>query len=191
MDAAQKKSQMGVWKGLRHVFAKIGYLVIASIAAALAFAFAVWLPNLHLVASTLTRSDAPLMLRLQLPVTLLGSIVTNFSPFSATMIVTLSMLLGIDTALVAYHTKQRLAGNFTGGFAAGAGGIVAGVLGIGCAACGSIVAMSFLPLVGGAGILAALPLGGGEFGVLGIILLGSSIAILAKKATQPLICVEA
>lgn len=191
MDATPQKLQTSIWEGLRRVFMKIGYLIIAFVATALAFAFAVWLPNLHLIASTLTQSDAPLALRLQLPVTLLGSITTNFSPFSATVIVILSILFGIDTALVTYHMRQRLAGNFASGFATGAGGIFAGVFGIGCAACGSIVAISFLPLVGGAGILAALPFGGGEFGILGVILLGTSIAILAKKATQPLVCIEA
>jgi hypothetical protein len=45
-----------------------------------------------------------------------------------------------------------------------------------------------LSLVGASGILAFLPLNGGEFGIIGVILLGVSLYMTAKKIQDPAIC---
>jgi len=42
--------------------------------------------------------------------------------------------------------------------------------------------------IGASGILAFLPLGGGEFGILGVILLTVSLYLTAKQIQNPMIC---
>ena len=74
--------------------------------------------------------------------------------------------------------------------AAGAGslGILSGIFGLGCAACNSLVLMSFLGVVGAAGIIPFLPLKGGEFGILAVFLLGMATYFAAKQISKPPVC---
>ena len=78
--------------------------------------------------------------------------------------------------------------NVKGVGVAGIGGLVSGVFGIGCAACGTFIFTSVLALFGVGGILAYLPFGGEEFGFLGVALLVYSVYSLTKKITDPLVC---
>ena len=68
------------------------------------------------------------------------------------------------------------------------GGLVTGVFGIGCAACGTFVLTPLLAAVGAGGLIAFLPFGGEEFGVLSTGILGFSIFLTSKKIQNPLIC---
>jgi len=69
-----------------------------------------------------------------------------------------------------------------------AGGLISGIFGIGCAACGTLVLTPLLALIGAGGIVALLPFGGQEFGVFGVGMLGFSIFVIAKKIQEPLVC---
>ena len=68
------------------------------------------------------------------------------------------------------------------------GGLVTGVFGIGCAACGTFVLTPLLIAVGAGGLIAFLPFGGEEFGVLSTGILGFSIFLTSKKIQDPLTC---
>lgn len=148
---------------------------------ALVFAFAVWLPNLRLL-SIVAMSTAPLADKIALPLSFLASITTNFTLLSALYTIAIAVLAGINAALIAelFRTRQM----FAGGAAAGASGIVAGALGIGCAACGSLVLMTFAGTVLGTSALILLPLRGGELGILGVFLLGYATYLLSKQITK-------
>lgn len=172
----------------KQVFSKIRYAAIAIAVGLVVFAFAVWLPNFGLIYHTALDADAPWILRVQLPVNLLGSISTNFSLFSAAYTILISILFGIYAAMVAYYFSRRISAVRSEGVALGMGGVLSGVLGIGCAACGSVIATGALSFLGASGAIALLPLRGGEFGILGVILLAAAIAAIAKKITDPLVC---
>ena len=47
---------------------------------------------------------------------------------------------------------------------------------------------SLLGTAGGIGVIALLPLRGGEFGILGIVLLGIATYLLAKQISKPMVC---
>ena len=126
--------------------------------------------------------------KLDLPISLLGSIITNFTPLSASYTVAIAVLFGINVSMVAYFLRRRVNEVKRAGVATGLLGITSGVVGMGCAACGSFLLTSMLLLVGVSGVLALLPLGGGEFGILGVILLGISLYMTAKKIQNPAIC---
>ena len=70
----------------------------------------------------------------------------------------------------------------------GIGGLVSGIFGIGCASCGTFILTSVLALVGAGGIVSFLPLGGEEFGILGVVLIGYATYWTAKKIEEPLVC---
>lgn len=170
------------------VFAHASYIALASALAVAAFLFAVWLPNLGLLTEVFTTSSAPVMAKIKVAASLLGGISTNFSFLSAGYTIAIAILFGLNIAMVAYflkRTRTLLAGK---DMAAGFGGIASGALGIGCAACGSFILSTTLSLFGAAGALALLPLQGGEFGILSVVLLLVSLSLISTKIAAPLIC---
>lgn len=68
-------------------------------------------------------------------------------------------------------------------------GIFSGILGVGCASCGSVIITSLFGIGMTASVIGVLPLRGQEFGLLGIVFLTVSIVILSQKIQQPLVCV--
>ena len=170
------------------VFARTSYIALASALALLAFVFAVWFPNIGLITDIFTTSSAPLAAKLKVAVSLLGGIGTNFSTLSASYTIAIAILFGIIAAMIVYFVRKKrtqLGGNT---LTTGLGGIGSGILGIGCAACGSFLLMTILSSFGAAGALVLLPLRGGEFGVVSVILLLVSLTLISKKIIEPLIC---
>lgn len=112
---------------------------------------------------------------------------TAFSLFGAFSLLCLGVLLGVYLVLfIAYLKKAhtpRMAVSSLGFF-----GFIAGLFGVGCAACGVVVFSSLLGFVGGAATLAALPFMGEELVVVGVVLLLISNWYLLKKLTDPLVC---
>lgn len=68
------------------------------------------------------------------------------------------------------------------------GGFASSLVGIGCAACGTFVLGPLIAIAGTGSIIAALPLGGGEFIALGICLLAVSLWLQARAAGLPVAC---
>jgi len=173
---------------LQKVFRKPQYTLIALTTSAAVFAFAVWLPNLPLIVRIMGHPGVSFWQKLDLPISLLGSIVTNFTPLSASYTIAIAILFGINVPMIIYFLRRRVDEVKQAGLATGLFGITSGVVGMGCAACGSFLLTSMLSLVGASGILAFLPLNGGEFGILGVILLGASLYTTAKKIQNPAVC---
>jgi len=172
---------------LQKVFRKPASVVLALVVSASVFVLAVWLPNIRLVAGIVSSPDVPFVSKIQLPLSLLGSIETNFTLLSATYTIVIAILFGIYIAMITYFLKRRIKEVGQGGVATGFLGIASGVLGVGCAACGSFLLTS-LSLVGASSVLTFLPLGGSEFGIIGAVLLALAIHMTAKKIVDPQIC---
>ena len=171
-------------KALRETFANSIYVLLAGTIGFTAFAFAVWLPNLHLIWQTFANTGASLSEKIKLLINLLGGIGTNFSLFSASYTVAIAILLGIDIAMVVYYARKRNTLERKS-ITTSIGAIASGAFGIGCAACGSVILSMFL---GAASFLAYLPLRGGEFGILSVILLTASLFLISRKIAEPLTC---
>lgn len=172
---------------LQKVFQRPVYVILALVISASVFVFAVWLPNIRLVASIVSSPDVPLSSKIELPLSLLGSIATNFTLLSASYTIIIAILFGMYIAMVVYFLKRRIKEVGQGGIATGFLGIASGVLGVGCAACGSFLLTS-LTLLGAGGVLAFLPLQGSEFGILGAVLLAFAVYFTAKQIENPLVC---
>ncbi|MDP1625301.1 MAG: hypothetical protein Q8L64_06095 [bacterium] len=168
------------------IFRNWRYAITSIVIAITVFALATWLPNFRLLSLVLSDPLLSLGEKISLPVKLLASIGTNFTVLSATYTILIAIILGINASLALYLVRKRV--RALGGLSIGLVGITTGVLGIGCAACGSILATTILGTIGGASILSILPLQGSEFGIFGVLLSLSSTYLLMKHINKPLVC---
>ena len=172
----------------KKVFRNPAY-VLGALALSLAvFGLAVLLPNSSLIGIVASSPDIPLSQKLGIPLSLLGSIITNFTILSALSTIVIATLFGINVAMMVYFLRRKISDVKQMGITTGFLGVTSGIVGIGCAACGSFLLTSALSLFGASSILASLPLAGGEFGILGVILLLISAHTIAKQIQQPGTC---
>ncbi len=179
---------MIIFQALKKVFSQVRYTVIAGSISVFVFVFAVLFPNIGLIAGVITDPEISFAQKLELPWNLLGGVITNFTLFSASYTITIAILFGMNIAMFAYYIRRRIDDIKQGGIATGFLGIASGTLGLGCAACGTFVLTTILPIFGAGSLLAFLPLGGGEFGILGVVLLSVSIYLTAKQIQNPAVC---
>lgn len=177
-----------LFQALQKVFRKPAYVFLALVSSVTMFVLAIWLPNIPLIVRVMEHSEISFIQKLNLPVSLLGGITTNFSMLSASYTIIIAILFGVNLAMIVYFLQRRVVEVRHTGIATGFLGISSGVIGIGCAACGSFLLTSILSLAGASGILAYLPLAGGEFGILGVILLAFSIHLVTKQIQNPAVC---
>lgn len=173
---------------LQKVFRKPTYVIIALLISIGMFVFATWLPNIGLIMSIVFSPDMPFSEKLYLPVSLIGSIATNFNLLSASYTVAIAILFGIDLAVVIYYLRRRIKEAKNIGISVGFFGVLSGVVGMGCAACGSFLLTSGLSLFGASWLLFYLPVVAGEFAIMGVILLIISIYLTARKIKNPAVC---
>lgn len=180
-----------ITQALACVFKEWTYVLIAVVVALVVFVFATWLPNLGLIWQITVSPSVLLLDKAKILASLVGSIQTNFTVFSALYTIAIAMLFGVNAAMVTYFLKLRKRLSRQTGqasAAAGLGGFASGFFGIGCAACGTFVLGPIISFVGATGLIALLPFDGQEFGLFGVGMLGFSITLAAKKIREPLVC---
>lgn len=173
---------------LGQVFAHPSYLAFAGTLAIVAFLLAVWLPNLGMLAGIFFESGVPLSAKLGIALSLLGGIGTNFDPVAAGYTIAIAVLFGISAAMILYVLKQRQVTAAGQNIAIGSGAMASGVVGIGCATCGSLILGGVVPFFGTAGALALLPLNGAEFGFLSVAMLFVSLLLISRNIAEPGAC---
>ncbi len=178
MFSAMRKALFGTWH----------YAALAAVVAAVMFAVAVWFPNLRLLFSILSNPLVSLADKVMLPINLLGSITTNFTLLSASYTIAIALLSGINVTLITYQIRKRGLSFSRSGSMGSVAGLVSGVFGLGCAACNSLIIMSLLGTTAGAGLIAVLPLKGGEFGIAGVALMLVSLYFIVKSIKTPPVC---
>lgn len=127
---------------------------------------------------------------LALVVSLYGGLATNYTWWGAGVLVTIALLAGVQVMLLAYYLSTQRTLRGTGRFASGLSlsGLVAGLAGVGCAACGSVLATVVVSWLGLAGLLSILPFQGQEFGLLGIVILFFVNKLLLRRIADPAVC---
>lgn len=148
--------------------------------------FAIWLPNLTFLRHVAVSPDYALAQKVSLFFASLSALSTNFSTLSRTVTIIVAVLFAVNTVLTVFYFRRRAALQREAGLSV-AGGL-AGFLGIGCAACGSVILTSIFGIGATAAALNALPLRGQEFGLLSIAVLGASILLTVKKIDRQLVC---
>ena len=103
----------------------------------------------------------------------------GFTTFSQVSTVLISILFGLNLVIFKEIRSRDVETNKKTKTAT-TGGILFGVLGAGCGACG-ILAVSFLSFFGLGSLVAVLPLGGVEFEIAGIVLLAVSLILILSQ----------
>lgn len=122
--------------------------------------------NLTLVTDLIIGGSLPLSERLILIREQYPFLGTNYSVINGTALVGVVALIGANLALVLYHFLEHdLSASGSGGSMVG---VALGLVGAGCAACGSALLLGVLSLFGASGLLLVLPLGGLELSLLAV-----------------------
>ncbi len=174
---------------LKTVFSKNRYTRLALLTAFVVFTLALWLPNLSFVFSYLT-SGASVWQKLQFIWGFYGSIQSSNTLNSAVITFLIAIFSGINVAFLMYYTRRVKAASkgFKRVHSGSYLGLMVGFLGVGCAACGSVMLAAVLATVGAGGLLLALPFKGAEIGLLSLLILLWSNYFLVKKISDPLVC---
>jgi hypothetical protein len=181
---------MMVFSVLQRVFTEARYTQIAALLAVVALSTAILIPNTAIIVQVFQSTEIRLVAKFAFLGRMYGILFTMFTIFAALYTVVISILFGINSSLLVYYIRRRQTNvSNTSGHTAGVFGVVSGLFGVGCAACGSVIVSGLLALVGAGGLLALLPLHGAEFGVLGVMLLSYSVYQLSKRISDPLVCV--
>ncbi|MDX1607908.1 MAG: hypothetical protein R3251_01735 [Candidatus Spechtbacterales bacterium] len=174
------------YKSFRTVFKKPVYIFLASVITLVIFSISIWMPNLPFIVDIISSETASATHKLNILLSLLGGIATNFTFWGAVFIIFISVLVGINISFSVYYFKQRL--SFQRASGVSLIGMLVGLLGVGCASCGSVVLASIIGLGATASLVGFLPLNGQEINIVAVIILMFSLYITAKKAYDPLIC---
>ncbi len=162
------------------------YPIIGVIAGILLLLVAIWLPNLSFIGSTMASGYLSFGEKAGILISSLSALGTNFTPLSRALTITLAVLFAVDAAFLAFYLRTRFRLERSAGV--GIGGVILGLLGVGCASCGTVVVSAFLGAGATAGFLNILPLKGQEFGFLGVGFMAFGIVLTARKIESPAAC---
>lgn len=178
-----------VRSSLKLVFKHARYVQIAVVVSVFVCLLAVWLPNFSLLLSY-TTSPATLFDKVRFLSSAFATLGTAHSLYSALVIVILSVLSGVQIALLVFYSK-RINGAFKGKkrhHVSGYLAVIMGTMGVGCVACGSVILTSILATFGASGLLLLLPFQGFEVALVSIVILLISIYVLIQKINEPFVC---
>lgn len=167
---------------IRKAFAAPSGYVAAVLGALFVVLLTVALPNLKLLGFTFGASEFTLALKLRTAVEVLWNGRLAFGYPGGWTALPLAALFGLNVALVFHYMRDQVRINHAAG--ASVAGILIGLLGVGCAACGSVLLTSLL----GLGALAVLPFRGQEFAWLGLIIMAAATLNIAAKIADPAAC---
>lgn len=162
------------------------YLGVAFAVTLIVTAFAAWLPNLHLITKAMNSTTMTLWQKTNLMTSLLGSLQTNFTPWSRAVTFVSAGLAGIQISLLTFYLRQ--AAKLQKSMGMSALGVFTSMLGVGCASCGSVLLTSLIGFGSTTALIGILPFRGQEFGILGIGILMLAIYLTMKKINAPLVC---
>ena len=158
-----------VGRTLRLVLSIPAYAVFALFAAWLSLTLFALSQNIALTADLIVGGSLPLADRLILVGEQYPFVGTTYGVVDGIALLVVVTLVGSNLALVAYHVREHdLSAAGSGGSVVG---VLLGILGAGCAACGSAILLGVLSLFGASGLVLLLPLGGLELSLLAVVAL--------------------
>jgi hypothetical protein len=140
------------------------------------------LPNLKLLRFTFRESEFPLGLKLRTAAEVLWNGRLVFVHESGWIALPLAALFGLNAALVYHYMRDQVRMNHAAGVSVA--GTMIGLLGVGCAACGSVLLASLL----GVGAVAALPFHGQELAWIGLVVTALATFNIAQHIADPAAC---
>lgn len=170
----------------REVFSKPTYILFSSLTFIFVLVFAIWLPNFRFLSHTAASNLFTFSEKFGIITSTLGGLQTNFTLLSRTLILLVSFLFAINSTFLVFYILRATRLSKSAGL--GVSGFALGLIGIGCATCGSVILTALFGIGATAGFIHYLPLKGQEFGIISIAILSFSIYLLASKIKDPLVC---
>jgi hypothetical protein len=171
---------------MKEVFKHPFYILLTVLVFFAVIVFTIWLPNLPFISHTMATDQLTAVQKIGLLKASLGAFKTNFTALSRLLDVIIAFLFSVDVSLLIYYLKRRISLEKSVGTSAL--GIFLGVIGVGCASCGSVILTSLLGLSAASSFISILPLKGMEFGLISVTLLTYSIYVLLKQIKNPSVC---
>lgn len=185
MKSPQENISM-LMQSLKEVLGRPEYVALAVAVFLAVTLFAIWLPNITFVAKMTTSSSFTLGQKVSILGSSLGAIQTNFTFLSRILTIIVAALFAVQISVITYYLKRRI--NLQKAVGISGIGMMSGLLGVGCAACGSVVLSALFGATATAGFIGILPLKGQEFGLLSIAILVFSLFLTIRKIQNPLTC---
>ncbi len=186
MSPTMSTPLVAIGRALATVFRQWRYIVLTVTVAMLLFLLVAWIRNFWFLWYVFTTPAFSWGTRFSLLSGTFAMFRLNTTLPRLVLSVTLVVLAGINVSLLVFYLKRRL--TQAGGVGTSLLGTVLGVLGIGCASCGSVILTLLIGFSATASFLGLLPLRGAEFGLAGVTLLLGSIYLTAKKINNPVLC---
>jgi|AntRauTorcE11897_2_1112592.scaffolds.fasta_scaffold06825_2 hypothetical protein len=171
---------------LQTIYSQPLYIVLAALVTLTFFIISVWLANYSFLHFIFTAGIFDFIDQLKIIFDFTDLISASFTFIPLVITITLSVLFGINSAAIIFFIRNKISISKR----EGAGFLSSSIsfLGVGCLSCGSVIFSSIFGVVAAAAFIGLLPLGGYEFGILGIIILLISIYMLSQKFNNKLIC---
>lgn len=166
-----------VARTVRLVNSSSAYAALSAVAGFVGLNLFVVSQNLDLFTSVVVSGDIPLGARAAVLVGLYPFVGTAFTATEGVLLVAVAALFGVNLSMLTYQLRENRVRLREG--SGSVAGMALGVLGAGCAACGTAVLASVLSIFGAAGALTVLPFDGLEFSFVALVLLVLSIYWLA------------
>lgn len=171
---------------LQKVFGNPFYWFLSLLISVFLFVVNVLIPNFALLSQVNSAHGFAKAVEIAYGLILGLNVSTGYFPLL--MILVTVTLFGINVSLLVYHIKTQKKVLLSQNSGLSAAGLILGIIGVGCASCGSLILFSLASFVGAGSFLSILPLGGEEFGLLGIALLLVSNYLILKKISAPKVC---
>lgn len=165
---------------------KVSWLILV-IGTWLILTVTIFLPHVAMLRNLVINDGFSIGTKTVVIIGLYTSLWTNFNLFNSLVMITLSLLFGLNLVLITWLFRVKKVASLKSLISSGSGTLF-GLLGVGCATCGSIALSSFLPFFVASGLMTALPLGGLELQVLAIVLLIYSGYRLVSEIKKPMLC---
>lgn len=160
------------------------YLFLATLSSISLYVFLVVISNINLFQNTLFRPD----FSVQVKTAVFSAAVKNSFDASGVTTFIIAILLGLNIAVITFYFRNKISAFKAHSSATSFLGALIGIIGLGCAACGSFILTSLLPFFGLGALFTFLPFHGKEFGIIGILLLLISLYLTLKEIQNPKVC---
>lgn len=163
------------------IFLSTPYLLLTSLLSVIILALFAWIPIARTAFIYLSDASLPLSRALEITGRLLRDSFLE-TALAQPLILILSLAIGSNLALLVHFFRVYHPGLSLSGVPASMLGVIASLIGVGCAACGTI----FLTAISAsaAGLLVALPFQGAELSYIGLVLILLSTIYLARAIAR-------
>jgi|SRR3989344_1183533 len=162
------------------IFKNVRYLYLALAVAAAVFILVTIFSQARLLMDIIPDGGIALYGKLTIIIAILYGAIAEITSNSL-LTFAISVLFGISVAGIIYYFRLYKATAVSAASAYGAGGVVSGIVALGCASCGSLVIGFLASFFSASSLLIFVPYQSAIFGMLSIAMLCISLYILNKK----------